>query len=38
LLDVRKVGADEWNDLVNRGLILSTERLRSGEREVDYRV
>ena len=32
VVNVREVGADEWNDLVGRGLILSTERLRSGER------
>jgi hypothetical protein len=32
VVNVREVGADEWNDLVDRGLILSTERLRSGER------
>ena len=32
VVNVREVGADEWNDLVGRGLILSTERLRGGER------
>jgi hypothetical protein len=32
VVNVREVSADEWNDLVSRGLILSTERLRSGER------
>lgn len=32
VVNVREVGADEWNDLVGRGLILSTEHLRSGEK------
>jgi hypothetical protein len=32
VVNVREVGADEWNDLVGRELILSTERLRGGER------
>ncbi len=32
VVNVREVGADEWNDLVDRGLILSTERLRGDER------
>jgi hypothetical protein len=32
VVNVREVSADEWNDLVSRGLILSTERLRGGER------
>jgi hypothetical protein len=32
VVNVREVGAGEWNDLVDRGLILSTERLRGGER------
>jgi hypothetical protein len=28
---VRKVDADEWNDLVDKGLVLSAERLRRGQ-------